>query len=221
MPTGREEVTHGRDDAAYCLAADRGAVAALGSASCAASAAPDNRRCQREVRGARRHRRRHCENWPRLRLFRTVAWWRSRPRRANRRISSVAGTRSGLVGNLHARPLPGGMGSGQPAVPVPLPSGQVRLPGAGCQRSAAPGTRRSSCRHRRRHCLPRSMNSPGERNSGLWPLSRRRFLQVLGTVGGAGAVLAAMEALDLVPSAREHTTPFQPPRASDFACRAG
>jgi monoamine oxidase len=26
-----------------------------------------------------------------------------------------------------------------------------------------------------------------------------------------------MEALDLVPSAREHTTPFQPPRASDFA----
>jgi monoamine oxidase len=61
------------------------------------------------------------------------------------------------------------------------------------------------------------MNSPGERNSSLWPVSRRRFLQVLGTVGGAGAVLAAMEALDLVPSAREHTTPFQPPRASDFA----
>jgi hypothetical protein len=49
------------------------------------------------------------------------------------------------------------------------------------------------------------------------PLTRRRFLQVLGTVGGAGAVLATMEALDLVPSAREHTTPFQPPRASDFA----
>ena len=48
-------------------------------------------------------------------------------------------------------------------------------------------------------------------------LTRRRFLQVLGTVGGAGAVLATMEAFDLVPSAREHTTPFQPPRASDFA----
>lgn len=42
-------------------------------------------------------------------------------------------------------------------------------------------------------------------------LTRRRFLQVLGTVGGAGAVLATMEAFDLVPSAREHTTPFQPP----------
>jgi monoamine oxidase len=53
--------------------------------------------------------------------------------------------------------------------------------------------------------------------SGPSPLTRRRFLQALGTVGGAGAVLATMEALDLVPSAREHTTPFEPPSASDFA----
>jgi monoamine oxidase len=61
------------------------------------------------------------------------------------------------------------------------------------------------------------MNSSGEQDAGQGPLTRRRFLQVLGTVGGAGAVLATMEALNLVPSARDHTTPFQPPRASDFA----
>jgi monoamine oxidase len=48
-------------------------------------------------------------------------------------------------------------------------------------------------------------------------LTRRRFLQAMGTVGGAGAVLAAMEAFDLVPNATDHTTPFQPPRQSDFA----
>jgi monoamine oxidase len=57
----------------------------------------------------------------------------------------------------------------------------------------------------------------GEQAAGRGPLTRRRFLQVLGTVGGAGAVLATMEALDLVPDAREHTAPFRPPGASDFA----
>jgi monoamine oxidase len=54
-------------------------------------------------------------------------------------------------------------------------------------------------------------------DSGPAGLTRRHFLQALGTVGGAGAVLATMEALDLVPNASEHTTPFQPPRAADFS----
>jgi monoamine oxidase len=48
-------------------------------------------------------------------------------------------------------------------------------------------------------------------------LTRRRFLQGVGTVAGAGAVLATMEALDLVPDARRHTAPFRPPGRSDFA----
>jgi monoamine oxidase len=58
-----------------------------------------------------------------------------------------------------------------------------------------------------------------DQQRGRGRLTRRSFLQAMGTVGGAGAVLAAMEAFDLVPDAREHTTPFQPPRGSDFALR--
>jgi len=50
-----------------------------------------------------------------------------------------------------------------------------------------------------------------DRQAGPGRLTRRRFLQAMGTVGGAGAVLAAMEAFDLVPDASDHTTPFQPP----------
>ena len=49
------------------------------------------------------------------------------------------------------------------------------------------------------------------------PLTRRRFLQAVGAVGGAAAVLGSMEALRLVAPAAEHTTAFRPPRSSDFA----
>jgi monoamine oxidase len=45
--------------------------------------------------------------------------------------------------------------------------------------------------------------------------SRRRLLVGLGVLGGAGAVLGAMEALDLVP--RATTAPYVPPSPSDFA----
>ncbi|HSK91286.1 MAG TPA: flavin monoamine oxidase family protein [Euzebyales bacterium] len=45
--------------------------------------------------------------------------------------------------------------------------------------------------------------------------SRRRFLQGLGVVGGAGAVVAAMEAMHLAAPARK--APFTPPGRSDFA----
>ena len=51
------------------------------------------------------------------------------------------------------------------------------------------------------------------------PLSRRAFLTAIGAAGGAGAVLAAMEVLDLVAPAAEYRVPFDPPRASDFALR--
>lgn len=51
------------------------------------------------------------------------------------------------------------------------------------------------------------------------PLSRRAFLHGLGVVGGAGAVLAAMEVLDLVAPAAEYKVPFDPPRSSDFSLR--
>ena len=48
-------------------------------------------------------------------------------------------------------------------------------------------------------------------------LTRRRFLQAVGVVGGAAAVLGSMEALRLVPPASEYRAPFTPPRRSDFS----
>src|SRR6266550_5466443 len=48
------------------------------------------------------------------------------------------------------------------------------------------------------------------------PFSRRAFLYGIAAAGGAGAVLAAMEAMDLVPSATEYRVPFDAPRLSDF-----
>ena len=48
-------------------------------------------------------------------------------------------------------------------------------------------------------------------------LTRRRFLQAVGAVGGAAAVLGSMEALRLVAPASEHRAPFNPPRRSDFS----
>jgi monoamine oxidase len=48
-------------------------------------------------------------------------------------------------------------------------------------------------------------------------LTRRRFLQAVGAVGGAAAVLGSMEALRLVAPAAEHRAPFTPPRRSDFS----
>lgn len=48
-------------------------------------------------------------------------------------------------------------------------------------------------------------------------LTRRRFLQGLGVVGGAGAVLAAMEVLDLAPPASLHRAGYTPPSPSDFS----
>lgn len=50
-------------------------------------------------------------------------------------------------------------------------------------------------------------------------VSRRRFLRVLGAVGGAGATLAAMDVLGLTPDVRRHTAPFRAPRSSDFHLR--
>ena len=51
------------------------------------------------------------------------------------------------------------------------------------------------------------------------PLTRRAFLAGLGAVGGAGVVLATMEALDLVASPNEYRVPFDPPSTSDFTMR--
>ena len=51
------------------------------------------------------------------------------------------------------------------------------------------------------------------------PISRRAFLHGLGIAGGAGAVLATMEILDLVAPAAEYKVPFDPPRTDDFALR--
>jgi monoamine oxidase len=51
------------------------------------------------------------------------------------------------------------------------------------------------------------------------PFTRRAFLHGLGIAGGAGAVLAAMEVLDLVAPAAEYRVAFDPPRQSDFALR--
>jgi monoamine oxidase len=51
------------------------------------------------------------------------------------------------------------------------------------------------------------------------PLTRRAFLYALGAAGGAGALLAAMEALRLVVPASEYRVPFDPPRTSDFTLR--
>lgn len=50
-------------------------------------------------------------------------------------------------------------------------------------------------------------------------ISRRTFLQGLGVAGGAGAVLAAMEVLDLVAPAAEYRVAFDPPRSADFSLR--
>ena len=50
-------------------------------------------------------------------------------------------------------------------------------------------------------------------------ISRRAFLHGLGIAGGAGAVLAAMEILDLVAPAAEYRVPFDPPRTDDFSLR--
>jgi monoamine oxidase len=50
-------------------------------------------------------------------------------------------------------------------------------------------------------------------------ISRRAFLHGLGIAGGAGAVLAAMEALNLVAPAAEYRVPFDPPRMDDFSLR--
>ncbi len=41
-------------------------------------------------------------------------------------------------------------------------------------------------------------------------------MQVLGTIGGAGVAYGSLEALGLLPDAREHTLPFTPPGESDF-----
>lgn len=49
------------------------------------------------------------------------------------------------------------------------------------------------------------------------PLTRRRFLQALALAGGAGAVVGAMEVLDLSAPARQ--APFTPPSPSDFAAQ--
>ncbi len=51
------------------------------------------------------------------------------------------------------------------------------------------------------------------------PISRRIFLQGLGVAGGAGAVLAAMEVLNLVVPAKEYRVAFDPPRSDDFSLR--
>jgi monoamine oxidase len=51
------------------------------------------------------------------------------------------------------------------------------------------------------------------------PFTRRAFLTALGAAGGAGAVLAAMEVLELVAPAAEYRVPFDPPRTSDFTLR--
>jgi len=51
------------------------------------------------------------------------------------------------------------------------------------------------------------------------PFTRRAFLQGIGVAGGAGAVLAAMEVLDLVAPAAEYRVAFDPPRTSDFSLR--
>lgn len=48
------------------------------------------------------------------------------------------------------------------------------------------------------------------------PLTRRRLVQVLGALGGAGVAWGALEALDLARDARDHTKPFTPPGRSDF-----
>jgi monoamine oxidase len=60
----------------------------------------------------------------------------------------------------------------------------------------------------------------GSNRSGA--LSRRRFLQAVSAVGGAGAVLASMEVLGLSPDVLRNKHPFQAPRPSDFhlQCRA-
>lgn len=50
-------------------------------------------------------------------------------------------------------------------------------------------------------------------------ITRRRFLQGVGIAGGAGAVLAAMEVLDLVAPAAEYRVAFDPPRTDDFSLR--
>src|SRR3954453_18882215 len=50
-------------------------------------------------------------------------------------------------------------------------------------------------------------------------INRRRFLQAVGAAGGAGAVLASMEVLGLVPDAAQHTQAFRAPRTSDFHLR--
>jgi monoamine oxidase len=50
-------------------------------------------------------------------------------------------------------------------------------------------------------------------------ISRRVFLQGLGVAGGAGAVLAAMEVLNLVAPAAEYKVAFDPPRTDDFSLR--
>jgi monoamine oxidase len=50
-------------------------------------------------------------------------------------------------------------------------------------------------------------------------LTRRRFLQALGAVGGAGAVVGSMEALGLAPEIARHKQKFRAPRASDFQLR--
>ncbi|MEO8251625.1 MAG: flavin monoamine oxidase family protein [Chloroflexota bacterium] len=50
-------------------------------------------------------------------------------------------------------------------------------------------------------------------------LTRRAFLHGLGVAGGAGAVLAAMEVLNLVAPAAEYRVPFDPPRRDDFSLR--
>jgi len=50
-------------------------------------------------------------------------------------------------------------------------------------------------------------------------ISRRVFLQGLGVAGGAGAVLAAMEVLNLVAPAAEYKVAFEPPRIDDFSLR--
>src|SRR3954465_13469745 len=50
-------------------------------------------------------------------------------------------------------------------------------------------------------------------------INRRRFLQAVGAAGGAGAVLASMEVLGLVPDAAQHRQAFRAPRTSDFHLR--
>jgi monoamine oxidase len=64
--------------------------------------------------------------------------------------------------------------------------------------------------------VPEDMGSRRSGSGRSAVVSRRRFLQAVGAVGGAGAVLASMEVLGLAPDVLRHKHAFQAPRSSDF-----